>query len=215
AIVPLQAKALNASFDNDLLSYVAMPLAVSAVSDVNGVQTDRLAQLVSYLNQAGVAPTDVVDLFRYVPVALVMRNDRSPDFVDWTHQQIVNGVTGPELVTVMERQLRTYDDYVPVSTRRRTNSAYRYAFGNDYVPEAIQQHAERVMLEPLTLVEMPLAVADIYGLNGIPYDRVSNLAAELNLADVPPVQFVEVMRYAPAALVVNDAYYGQPDFVQY
>ena len=60
AIVPLQAKALSpyynnndVPYNNDLLSYVAMPLAVSAVCDVRGVQTDRVGELVTYMDEAG------------------------------------------------------------------------------------------------------------------------------------------------------------------
>jgi hypothetical protein len=213
AIVPTQARAFDTSYNNnDVLSYVAMPLAVSSVCDVQGVQTDRVGQLVSYMDQANVSPADFVDVFRYVPVALVLRTDRRPDFVEWTHQQVVNGVYGPELVTVMERQLRTYDSYIPVSTyrtpRRRVSYAYRYAFEDEYVPVVIRRHCERLLVDPLSLIEMPIAAADVYELDGIPYDRVSNLIVELNLGDVSPVQFVEVMRYAPVAVV-------QPDFVQF
>lgn len=51
AIVPLQAKALNTYDRGDILSFVAMPLAVSAVCDVRGVQTDRVGQLAAYMDQ--------------------------------------------------------------------------------------------------------------------------------------------------------------------
>jgi hypothetical protein len=61
---------------------------------------------------------------------------------------------------------------------------------------------------------MPVAVTRVCDL-GLPYDRVSGLVVELNLGDVPALQFVEVMRYAPAALVDDGGYYGQPDFVAF
>jgi hypothetical protein len=208
AFWPLQATALNTSYDNDLLSTIAMPLAVSAVCDVRGVQTDRVGELVTYMDEANVAPADFVDVFRYVPVALVMRTDRQPDFVEWTHQQVINGVDGPELVTVMERKLRTYDSYVPVvssyRTRRHIDYGYRYAFNDEYVPVVIRHHCDRLLLDPFALIEMPIAVANVYDIGGLPYDRVSDLVVELNLGDVPPVQFVEVMRYAPVAVVQAD-----------
>src|SRR5689334_1392981 len=74
ALAPLQAKALVPISDQtDLLSYVAMPIAVSSVCDVRGVQTNRVGDLVTYMDQANVPPADFVDVFRYVPVALVMR----------------------------------------------------------------------------------------------------------------------------------------------
>src|SRR5216684_7526110 len=91
AIVPLEANAFNTYDHNDVLSYVAMPLAVSAVCDVRGVQTDRVGQLVTYMDQANVAPADFVDVFRYVPVALTMRTDGRPDFVQWVGQQVGSG----------------------------------------------------------------------------------------------------------------------------
>ena len=218
AIVPLEARAIDTYDRGDVLSYVAMPLAVSAVCDLRGVQTDRVGELVTYMNQANVAPTDFVDVFRYVPVALVMRTDNRPDFVEWVHGEVGRGVMGGELVTAMEGQLRAYDDYVPVSThrshRRYTRDEYAYAYEPDYVPVVIRRHCERLIVDPLSLIEMPVAVTNVCDL-GLPYDRVSSLVVELNLGDVPPLQFVELMRYAPVALDVSDGYRGQPDFVQF
>src|SRR5438132_526894 len=116
-LIPLKAAAFNMYDNTEMLSYVAMPLAVSAVSDVRGVQTDRVAELVTYMNEANVQPADFVDVFRYVPVALVLRNDSQPDFVQWVQSKVAQGVNGQELVNVMERRLRSYSNYVPVSTR--------------------------------------------------------------------------------------------------
>jgi hypothetical protein len=222
ALAPMQAKAFTTQTvysNNDLMSYVAMPLAVSSVCDVRGVQTDRVGELVGYMNQAEVAPADFVDVFRYVPVALVMRTDRRPDFVEWVHGQVDQGVVGVTLVTSMEHQLGTYSDYLPVSARyrgtrhtRRYEYAYRDAFAYDYVPVVVHRYCERQFADPMALIEMPIAVTNVYGL-GLPYQRVSSLAIELNLGDVPPLQFVEMFRYAPAALVVNTGY--GPDFVEF
>ncbi|HXA16733.1 MAG TPA: hypothetical protein VN380_07070 [Thermoanaerobaculia bacterium] len=218
ALLPMEAKAFNTYDSSDVLSYVAMPLAVSAVCDVRGVQTDRVGELVSYMDQANVPPADFIDVFRYVPVALVLRTDNRPDFVEWVHGQVDRGVVGQALVTSMESRLRTFDNYVPAASYRMRRhferEPYAYAYEDDYVPVEIRRHCDRLILDPLTLVEMPLAVADVYDL-GVPYDRVNGLVVELNLGDVAPLQFVELMRYAPAALVINGDYYGQPDFVQY
>ena len=218
AFLPIEAKAFNTYDNSDVLSYVAMPLAVSAVCDVRGVQTDRVGELVTYMDQANVPPADFIDVFRYVPVALVLRTDNRPDFVEWVHGEVDRGVVGEALVTSMESRLRTYDNYVPTASyhmrRHYAREPYAYAYEPDYVPVEIRRHCDRLILDPLTLVEMPLAVVDVYDL-GVPYDRVSSLVVELNLGDVPPVQFVELMRYAPAALVINGGYYGQPDFIQY
>jgi len=232
ALAPLQAKAfVPVSEQTELLSYVAMPIAVSSVCDVRGVQTDRVGNLVTYMDQANVPPEAFVDVFRYVPVALVMRTDRHPDFVEWVHGEVTQGVTGPALVTAMEEQLGTYGSGITVVSTRTSRHrrhhyrrdyayadypydryAYRAAFADEYVPVVVRHYCERQFAEPLALIDMPLAVSDVYGL-GLPVQRVSNLAIELNLGGVPPVQFVEVMRYAPAALVVDTAY--APDFVTY
>jgi hypothetical protein len=220
AVIPFELEAFNTNGGSDALSYVAMPLAVSAVCDVRGVQTDRVGQLVTYMDQANVAPADFIDVFRYVPVALVLRTDGRPDFVAWVGDQVGRGVTGVDLASAMETQLRTYDNYVPVSTyssRRPRNYAresYDYAYRQDYVPEVIHRHCERLLVDGDSLLDMPVAVSNVCDL-GVPYDRVSGLAIELNLGRVGPLQFVELMRYAPVALSAGAGYYGQPDFVQY
>lgn len=67
--------------------------------------------------------------------------------------------------------------------------------------------------ELLALVAMPLAVAAVSDVTGIPLTELANVAATLNAAQVPPVQFVEVMRYIPVALVVDAP--DQPPFYEY
>ena len=177
----MEAKAFDTSGGNDALSYVAMPLAVSAVCDVRGVQTDRVGQLVTYMDQANVAPADFIDVFRYVPVALVLRTDGRPDFVEWVHQEVINGVQGADLAGAMETQLRTYDNYVPVSNynsrrpRHYASESYEYAYEPDYVPVVIRHHCDRLLDDPMALLEMPVAVSNVCDL-GVPYDRVGGLA---------------------------------------
>lgn len=231
ALMPLQAKAfIPVSEQTDILSYVAMPLAVSSVCDVRGVQTDRVGRLVTYMDQANVPPAAFDDVFRYVPVALVMRTDRQPDFVEWVHGQVVQGVAGTALVSAMETQLGTYGHGITVVSNRYpsryrrhrryvsnaeyaySDYAYRDVFAEDYVPVVVRRYCERELVEPMALIDMPVAVANVYDL-GLPVQRVSSLAIELNLGGVPPLQFVELFRYAPAALVVDTAY--APDFVTY
>lgn len=64
----------------------------------------------------------------------------------------------------------------------------------------------------LALVAMPLAVAAVADIADVPARDVVNLATALNRANVPPTQFVQVVRYAPVALV--DQTYDPP-FVTY
>src|ERR1044072_629546 len=56
---------------SNLLSTVAMPLAVAAASEVPGVQQNDLIDLVAQLNTANVPPAEFVQIVRYVPVALI------------------------------------------------------------------------------------------------------------------------------------------------
>ncbi|HEY0590759.1 MAG TPA: hypothetical protein VGF40_03255 [Thermoanaerobaculia bacterium] len=64
----------------------------------------------------------------------------------------------------------------------------------------------------LALVAMPLAVAAVADIADVPTRDVVNLATALNRANVPPTQFVQVVRYAPVAIV--DRRYDPP-FVTY
>jgi hypothetical protein len=212
AIAPFEARASLAS--DELLSYVAMPLAVSDVCAVRGVQTDQVGTLVAYMDQANVSPQGFIEVFRYVPVALVLNAGDQPDFVRWVGGEVARGVNGDELVRVMKRQLRTYDRVVPVSRsyRHRPRRIYRTVFAEEYVPVRVRRYCSRALLDPYALIDMPVAVAHVCDL-GVPYDRVGRLVTELNLGYVEPWQTVELLRYAPSALVVADS--GQPDFVQF
>ena len=81
ALAPLQAKAFVPVADQaDLLSYVAMPIAVSSVCDVRGVQTDRVGDLVTYMDQANIAPADFVPQL-IAPPGVVPRFTAPPRFV--------------------------------------------------------------------------------------------------------------------------------------
>lgn len=56
----------------------------------------------------------------------------------------------------------------------------------------------------LAVVAMPLAVAAVSEVTDVPMTQLMDVVAMLNDADVPPVQFVEVVRYVPVALVVEN-----------
>lgn len=53
----------------------------------------------------------------------------------------------------------------------------------------------------LALVAMPLAVAAVSEIADVPMNQLIDVVTLLNDANVPPVQFVEVVRYVPVALV--------------
>jgi len=209
-LMPLTASAFNA---DDLLATIAMPLAVNAVANVNGVPQSRLADLVSTLNQANVPPTQFVEVIRYVPPALAPNTQT--DFLQFVRDQVSQGNTGQTLVDAIVQQLQNnyniqpqlalsappttivvQDNYIPdVVVTRVTTLAPSYSTSNDL----------------LSLIGLPLAVSAVSNLTGVSQDSLANLLVTLNQANVPPAQEIEVIRYVPVALVVDN---GQT-FVQY
>ena len=102
-LVPVAAFALNT---DDLLATIAMPLAVDAVANVNGVPQSRLVDLVTALNQANVPPTQFVEVIRYTPPALIVQNNQQPDLVVFVRDQVAQGNTGSALVNAIVQQLQ-------------------------------------------------------------------------------------------------------------
>jgi hypothetical protein len=64
----------------------------------------------------------------------------------------------------------------------------------------------------LALVAMPLAVAAVSEMTDVPANDLIDVVTLLNDAQVPPAQFVEVVRYVPVALVTEN---DEPDFVEF
>ncbi|HEV2720906.1 MAG TPA: hypothetical protein VG323_12870 [Thermoanaerobaculia bacterium] len=199
----LPAQALTT---RDFLSLIAMPLAVAAVSDLNGVPQDQLTDVVSTLNQADVPPTQFVQVVRYVPVALVAQPVASePTFTQWLDSQTV---TGPALVRTIDNRLTTTYGVTPVV--QPTEVVY---VDDNYIPPVVVTRLQPV--DPVAVAAMPLAVAAVSELTGIPQNQLGDLALMLNQADVPPTQFVQVVSYAPQTLVVQQQPVAQPAFVDF
>lgn len=150
-LIPVEARALN--IDN-LLSVIAMPLAVAAVSQVTGVPTNQLSDFVATLNRANVPPVQFVDLLRYVPVALVQDStQQQPIFVDYVQQQVSQGVSGIALVPIIVERLRTYDIqpqivtvYVPTPTTVYTPASPPQTIFVDrtYIPTIVQTRVDEI-----------------------------------------------------------------------
>lgn len=51
------------------------------------------------------------------------------------------------------------------------------------------------------LIQMPLAVAEIAEIDGLPLDPLGDVLQTMNAAAVPPAEFIDVLRYVPVALV--------------
>jgi hypothetical protein len=197
----LPAQALSTK---DILSLVAMPLAVAAVSDLTGVPQDQLADVVSTLNQADVPPNEFNQVLRYVPVALAAQPTQDQTFAQWLDAQ-AQSTTGPELVTTLDNRLATTYGVTPVVQPDRV-----VYVDESYIPDAVVTRLQP--LDPVALAAMPLAVAAMSELTGVPQDQLGDLAAALNQADVPPTQFVQVVSYAPQTLVQAQP---QPAFVDF
>jgi hypothetical protein len=210
ALVPAHASALNT---NDLLSLVAMPLAVDAVSRVNGVPQDQLTQFVYTLNQANVPPPQFVQTVRYAPVVL-----QQPDFLPYIQTQTSQGITGVQLVEVIDQRLPQYGVTLQPVEVVEVTPAYVLSDRYVYVPTSRYAYAPtsgtslgygNTSNSLLSLIAMPLAVAALSDMAGVPQDQLASLLFTLNQGNVPPAQFVETLRYVPVALV------EQPDFVPF
>jgi hypothetical protein len=209
ALVALLIATSAMAFDTrDLLATIAMPLAVAAVSNVSGVPQDQLANLVVNLNQANVPPTQFVEVIRYVPVALVDQNGQP--FVAFVEERRTSGVTGDALATAIAQRLEV--DYNVHPTLALTEPATTFVVSNDYIPASIGTTTTTTLVrtDALSIVALPLAVAAVADIAGVPQDQLANLVATLNNANMPAPQMIEVVRYVPVALVDNG-----PQFVQF
>jgi hypothetical protein len=212
--VPSQVQALDT---DELLGLVAMPLAVAAVSETTGVPVSELSHFVATLNRANVPPTQIVQVVRYAPAALVIE-DQQPTFVQYVDTQVEQGVTGTQLVTVIEDRYRTYDLEPQFYTF--DEPATTWVVREDYVPEVVvtrmadyrPAYVVGDTNDLLALAAMPLAVAAVAEMTGVPFADLSSLVSSLNAARMPPVQVVEVLRYSPVVLVDD---YERPRFVQF
>jgi hypothetical protein len=203
ALAATSAVALNTK---ELLSTIAMPLAVAAVSELAGVPQDQLTSLVTTLNQANVPPTQFVEVIRYVPVALV--DNKGQKFVAYVRDEAARGVTGGALVNAIVEQLQANYNVTPQF--QLNTPATTLVVQNDYIPDVVVTRLGAAPSDPLTLVALPLAVAAVADITGVPRDQLADFVATLNNANVPPSQIIEVVRYVPVALIDQG-----PPFVQF
>jgi len=152
-LVPRPAQALQT---DELLALVAMPLAVAAVSEVTGVPQDQLANLVATLNNANVAPTEFVQMLRYVPPALAAPPTESqPTFVTFVQEHVERGIVGPQLVTVIRQELPSYGVTPAQFTVTVPPQAPLVVVEREYVPAAVRSRVTTVRTAPA-----PVALAE-------------------------------------------------------
>lgn len=138
AFVPRPAAALQT---DELLSLVAMPLAVAAVSELIGVPSESLFDFVALLNEADVPPIQFVEVVRYVPVALVEETD-DRDIVQFVRTRTTEGVRGDQLALAIARELQTT---YTLTDARIDVRAHRVIFtDSEFVPAVVRTRvAER------------------------------------------------------------------------
>lgn len=191
------AAALNTE---ELLSLVAMPLAVAAVAELADVPTRDLVSVVSALNQAAVPPAQFIEVVRFVPVALV-DTTTEPRFVTFVTTQVDQGLRGDALAFALADRLRVHGvQEINVVDPPTLVVVEEQRFVPPVVITRIQP-ADSV----LALIAMPLAVAAVAELTDIPTQDLITLVTTLNQANVPPAQFIEVVRYVPVVLVDQTA----------
>jgi hypothetical protein len=214
ALLMLVAVPAQAIDTRELLSLVAMPLAVAAVSEIAGIPQQDFASVLYRLNQANVAPTQFVQIVRYVPAALIAEERRAPTFASFVERETSRGVRGPELVSSIDEHFVTTYDLRPVHepevhrTLLVVKKGERY---RGYIPQQVVTRLETRPRDPVALALMPLAVAAVSELTGVPAPPLVELVATLNHANIAPAHFVEVMRYVPVVLVDENGY----EFVTY
>ena len=206
SLLTLVASSAAAFTNDELLSTIAMPLAVDAVASATGVDNTRLGNFVAALNQANVAPTQVVEVVRYVPVALQPQASPQLDIVQFVRDQVSQGVTADALVNAIVQQLSAHYNVTP---QLALNAPAMVAVERtDYIPTDVLSRVSSG--NPLAAIGLPLAVAAVANLAGVPQDQLASLVATLNNANVPIAQEIQIVRYVPVALVDNG-----PQFVQF
>jgi hypothetical protein len=177
---------------------------VAAVSEIAGVPPRDVIGMVAALNQARVPPPQFVEVVRYSPVLLI-EPAAQPEFRTFLRTQTSAGVSGDALAIALADRFRTFGaTEIDVVSPPRTVIVERR-----FIPVVVE---EQVSLRPLSLVAMPLAVAAASELAGVPPRELMQLTTALNAALVPPIHFIEVVRYAPAVLVDPAI---QPDFMRF
>jgi hypothetical protein len=200
-LLPVQASALQTE---DLVAIAAMPLAVAAVSELTDVPTSDLLSLIATMNQAQVPAPQFIEVVRYAPVALA---DTSEPFVPYITSRVNEGVTGQELAVAMEDRIERYEGAETIDV---VHAPQVVVVDQNFFPEVVVTRFQAVRYDPLALVAMPLAVAAVAELADVPPLELASMVSLLNQANVPPAQFVEIVRYSPVALADED-----PAFLTY
>lgn len=224
ALAVFTAQPSEALQTDELLAVTAMPLAVETATNGTDVLTNDLFEVVRLLNAAAVPAPQFIQVVRYAPAAIIVEDTPDP-FVAYMQDQYDSGLRGDKYVTVVQNRLQTYD-LGPVNLNVVEPVAVSYGEASYYEPQRFFPEPVQMRIAPyyavpvrtydrndlIAMAAMPLAVAAVAQLSGVPSNDLFSLVRLLNAAAVPPVQFVETIRYSPAALVVQN---NQQPFVLY
>jgi hypothetical protein len=193
---------------DDLIAITAMPLAVSEVAALPDVPRDDLFSVIGTLNRAAVPAPQFIEVVRYAPVALVDVSAQ-PRFVTFVTNEYDRGIVGQPLALAIADRYQTYG---VTEVNVVDPPVLRIVERREILPRVVITRFEPVQWDPVSLVAMPLAVAAISELSDIPRTDLVQFITALNQADMPPPQFIEVVRYSPVVLVDRTEY---PRFIEY
>lgn len=193
--------------DQDLVAVSAMPLAVADVVALPDVPSNEVITVVTTLNQAAVPAPQFVEIVRYVPVALVQPAE--PRFVTYVTQQYQSGIVGEPLALSIANR---YDTYGIADVDIADPPVLTVVEQRQILPQVVVTRFQPVEFDPLAMIAMPLAVAAVADIAGVPQNDLMQLVASLNQALVPAPQFVEIVRYSPVVLVDRTE---APQFLQF
>ncbi len=208
-ILALAGTANAFTVDENLVAVTAMPLAVADVVALPDIPQSDVMTVVTTLNQAVVPAPQFVEIVRYVPVALVQPAE--PRFVTYVTQQYQSGIVGEPLAVSIANRYDTYG-IADVDIADPPVLTTEVLERQQILPPAVVTRFQPVDVDPLALIAMPLAVAAVADIAGVPQNDLMRLVASLNQALVPAPQFVEVVRYSPVVLVDRTA---SPQFLQF
>jgi hypothetical protein len=110
-------------------------------------------------------------------------------------------------VAVVQPAQPTYVEFIRTETSRGiTGPALVTSIRRQY-----QTTTQTETTDPLALIALPLAVAAVSEVTGVPLDQLADLVATLNSANVPVAQEIQVIRYVPVALAADTG----PQFVDF
>lgn len=191
---------------DELIAIGAMPLAVAEVAALPEVPRDEFISVVTTLNRAAVPAPQFIEVVRYAPVALV--DTTEPQFVTFVTTEYERGIVGEPLAVAIADRYQTYG----IREIDVVNPPVVTVVERQFLPEVVVTRFQPAAFNPLALIAMPLAVAAVSDLTGVPQNDLISLVTSLNRAMVPAPQFVEVVRYSPVVLVDRTA---SPQFIQF